>query len=279
MFELKIGRSGASAQEEENEKVQQESKCTFVYLRKIFEGVSDIVSQAEIKVTFDGLYIQAMDTMHVSMVDIFLKSASFESFRCDKEIMLGVPLPYILKIFRSLSVDETSSVLLSAEDEATDLNIVCEDANSTKKYSYKLKLLDLKTEEYNVPNLEHDVTIELSSAELQRITKTLGAFGDVLCITATEKGVLFTQKSDVGDSEAFFSLSENIDNIERKEFTATVLRDASVSIPYKYLAIFGKFSALSTNVMIGLSSNAPLYISTSSPMKHLRYYIAPRLDE
>ncbi|KAI5185233.1 proliferating cell nuclear antigen [Nematocida homosporus] len=271
MFELKIGKSGASEAEEEK---YDGGKCSFNFLKKVLEGVGEIIKSSDIKITAEGLYIQAMDPMHVSMVDIFLKNTAFESYRCDKNIILGVPLPAILKIFRSLPVDGASSVLLSADDDATDLNIVCEEGS--KKYSYKLKLMSTGEEEYSFPAQVYDASIEISAGEMQRVIRTLGAFGEILQVSANQKGMLFTQQSDVGDSEVFFSMEESGENSEKREVTLNVAKDTVLSFPYKYLATFGKFGSLGHNIRISMSEDYPVHVALNMSMGYLNYYIAPR---
>lgn len=273
MFELKIGKS--AIEEQEKDKVSGD-KCTFVFLRKLLEGVAEIVKEAEVRIKKDGLCIQAMDPMLVSMADIFLKASAFESFRCDREMSLGLPLLYLLKIFRSLPIDNISSVLLAADDSATEMNIVCEDGN--KKYSSKLKLLTLNTEEYAFPEQEHNATIVLTSSEFQKVVRTLGAFGDTLHISADAKGFLFTQNSDVGNTEVFFSHEESGENSESREFTVEVNENVEISLPYKCLATFGKFVSLGSTISLNMAHKRPIYITSKTTLGYLNYYIAPRDD-
>ncbi|OAG31682.1 proliferating cell nuclear antigen [Nematocida displodere] len=274
MFELKIGKSGLAEQDEEK---TISNKCTFSFLKKILEGVFEIVKNSEMKITPEGLYIQAMDTMQVSMVDIFVKSSAFESFRCDKNLALGLPLQYILKIFRSLPVDGSTSILLSANDDATDLNITCED--DSKKYSSKIKLLDLAGEEYTFPSQEYAASIKLDNGEFQRVIKTLGAFGETLAIDATEKGFQFSQQSEVGNTEIFFALEEAGENSPTKSFQVRINDTVHISLPYKYMAIFGKFGSLGSDISISMTTGLPIHMTSQISVGYLNYYIAPRDDE
>lgn len=271
MFELKIGKSAIEEQEKDN---TNGDKCTFVFLRKVLEGVAEIVKEAEVRIKKDGLGIQAMDPMQVSMADIFLKASAFESFRCDKEMSLGLPLLHLLKIFRSLPIDNISSVLLSADDNATEMNIICEEGK--KKYSSKLKLLSLNFEEYAFPEQEHSASIALTSSEFQKVVRTLGAFGDTLHISADLKGFVFTQDSDVGNTEVFFSQEESGENNETKEFTVEVNEKVEISLPYKCLATFGKFVSLGSTISLNMTPKRPIYITSKTTLGYLNYYIAPR---
>lgn len=273
MFELKIGKS--STEQKEDKPIG--GQCTFVFFKKLLEGLHEIVKQLEMKVTNEGIYIQAMDNMQVSMVDIFLKSSAFESFRCDKNLILGVQLPFILKVFRSLPVEDNLSVLLSASDSPTDLQIVCEDGG--KRYSSQIKLIDIGSDQYNFPVVEYSASINFLSNEFQKVIKTLGAFGDSLKITATEKGFLFKQKSDFGNTEVSFSSMDDGATSENKDFEMEVKEDVELTIPYKHISLFSKFGTLGANVTLSMSAVMPVYLTSVMNVGYLKYFIAPKDEE
>ncbi|KAI5191775.1 proliferating cell nuclear antigen [Nematocida minor] len=273
MFELKIGKS--SSEQKEDKPIG--GQCTFVFFKKLLEGLHEIVKQLEMKVTNEGIYIQAMDNMQVSMVDIFLKSSAFESFRCDKNLVLGVPLQFILKVFKSLPVEDNLSVLLSANDEATDLHIVCEDGG--KKYSSHLNLIDVGSDEYTFPVVEYPAVISFMSSEFQKVVRTLGAFGDVLKISANEKGFVFQQRSDFGNTEVSFSVKEENENAENNDFMIQVQESVELTIPYKHVSLFSKFGTLGAKITLSMAMGMPVYLTSVMNVGYLRYYIAPRDDE
>ncbi|KAI5165082.1 proliferating cell nuclear antigen [Nematocida sp. ERTm5] len=273
MFELKIGKSSSEQKEEK----PNDGQCTFLIFKRLLEGLHEIVKQLEMKVTNEGIYIQAMDSMQVSMVDIFLKSTAFESFRCDRNLTLGIPLQFILKVFRSLPVEDNLSVLLSANDDATNLDIVCEDGG--KKYSSHLKLIDVGCEEYTFPCVDYTATITFISAEFQRVVKTLGAFGEVLRITANDKGFVFEQRSEVGNSEVSFMIRDEAENTENKDFDVEIKGGVELAIPYKYISLFSKFGTLGAKITMSIAEDMPVYITSVMNAGYLRYYIAPRDDE
>ncbi|EHY65273.1 proliferating cell nuclear antigen [Nematocida ausubeli] len=273
MFELKIGKSSIDPKEEKT----TDEKCTFLFFKKLLEGLHEIVKQLEMKVTTEGIYIQAMDSMQVSMLDIFLKSTAFESFRCDKNLVLGIPLSFILKVFRSMPVEDNLSVLLSANDEATDLHIVCEDEG--KRYSYHINLVDVGSDQYTFPSVEYSAVISFMSPEFQKVVKTLGAFGEVLKITATEKGFVFEQRSEFGNTEVSFMIKDVQENTENKDFSIEIKESAELSIPYKYVSLFSKFGTLGAKITLSMAMGMPVYLTSVMNVGYLRYYIAPRDDE
>ncbi|KAH9385416.1 proliferating cell nuclear antigen [Nematocida major] len=273
MFELKLGKS---VSEQKDEK-PNDGSCTFALFKKLLEGLHEIVKQLEMKVSNEGIHIQAMDSMQVSMVEVFLKSSAFESFRCDKNLTLGIPLSFILKVFRSLSVEDNLSVLLTANDEATNLHIICEDGG--KKYSSHMNLTDVGSDEYTFPMLEYPATIVFLSSEFQKVVKTLGAFGDVLKITAGEKGFVFEQTSEFGNTEVSFMRHEAGGSAESATFEVQVSEPVELFISYKHVSLFNKFGAQGAKVTLSIAEGMPAHLSSTMGAGYIKYYIAPRDTE
>jgi hypothetical protein len=49
----------------------------------------DLVTEANIDVSSSGFQLQAMDTSHVSLIAMHLRSDAFEHFRCDRAMSMG----------------------------------------------------------------------------------------------------------------------------------------------------------------------------------------------
>lgn len=58
-------------------------------LKKVVDAVKDLVTEANIDVSTSGFALQAMDTSHVSLIAMHLRSDAFEHFRCDRPMSMG----------------------------------------------------------------------------------------------------------------------------------------------------------------------------------------------
>lgn len=61
-------------------------------LKKILDAIKDLVNEASWDCSPAGMSLQAMDTSHVSLVAVLLKSEGFEKYRCDRNLTLGMNL-------------------------------------------------------------------------------------------------------------------------------------------------------------------------------------------
>ena len=58
-------------------------------LRKVVDSVKDLVSDANFDFSSSGMALQAMDTSHVSLIALLLRSDAFEHYRCDRPMSMG----------------------------------------------------------------------------------------------------------------------------------------------------------------------------------------------
>lgn len=55
----------------------------------MLEATRDLITEANFEVSTTGLQLQAMDSSHVSLVALLLRSDGFEHFRCDRTFSMG----------------------------------------------------------------------------------------------------------------------------------------------------------------------------------------------
>ena len=73
-----------------------------------------------------------MDSSHVSLVQVTLRTEGFETFRCDKNLALGVNMDTMGKLMKCAS--NTDSITLKSEDNGDLLGMVFESKVSQQKF-------------------------------------------------------------------------------------------------------------------------------------------------
>ena len=58
--------------------------------RKLIDSVKDLIQEGTLDCSENGISLQAMDTSHVSLVSFLLRSEGFETYRCDRNVNLGL---------------------------------------------------------------------------------------------------------------------------------------------------------------------------------------------
>ena len=84
-------------------------------LKKITEAIKDIINVVNIEASPRGLSFQAMDLSHVALVSLCLKPEGFQSFKADKNFVLGIKLSNLYKILKC--ADNTDIVTMDCESD------------------------------------------------------------------------------------------------------------------------------------------------------------------
>ena len=134
------------------------------------------MTDANIDAGDTGLSLQAMDNSHVALVALMLRADSFSPFRCDRSVSLGINLTSLQKILKAASPDDI--LTLKAEDSPDVVNFVFESSGNDRFSEYDIKLMDIDQEHLGIPETEYAATIEMPSAEFQRICRDLSALSE-----------------------------------------------------------------------------------------------------
>jgi len=117
-----------------------------------------------------------MDSSHVSLCALSLKSEGFDHFRCDKGISLGVNTPNLGKILKCAGNDDV--VTLKSEENTDSLSLHFESPNQDRISEFDLKLMDIDSEHLGIPETAYKCNVKMPAAEFRRIITDLGVLGD-----------------------------------------------------------------------------------------------------
>lgn len=76
-------------------------------LKKIVEAVKDLVKSVNFDASSTGLSMQAMDSSHVALVSFHLDESGFASYRCDRQVTLGLSIENLSKILKCAQSDDS----------------------------------------------------------------------------------------------------------------------------------------------------------------------------
>lgn len=92
--------------------------------KKVVDALKELVNESNFDCNASGITLQAMDTTHVALATLLLRSDGFESYRCDRNIPLGINLTSLTKILKS--ANPSDSFTFKAEDSGDSLGLVFE---------------------------------------------------------------------------------------------------------------------------------------------------------
>eukprot|EP00108_Taenia_solium_P003502 TsM_000874300 transcript=TsM_000874300 gene=TsM_000874300 len=245
--------------------------------KKVIDAIKELVQEATIDCSDTGISLQAMDSAHVSLVSLLMRSDGFETFRCDRNMSLGLNITSAAKILRCAG--STDSITLKAGDKADTITFLFESKNQEKVSEFELKLMDLDVDHLGIPETDYKCVIRMPASELQRICRDLGQIGDSVVITVAKDGVGFSSTGDLGSGKVKLSPSANAD---KPEESVSIEMSESLTMTYSlhYFNIFTKAAPLSSQVILSLTADVPAVVEFPiEDLGHIRYYLAPKIED
>jgi len=257
-------------------------ECTLVQgelFKKIIGSISDLVNDGNFMCDSHHISFQGMDSSHVSLVALSLRSEGFKDYRCDRDITLGINFGSLSKILKCMG--NKDSLALRADDDGDTVLFVFESPDQGRISNFELKLMDIDTEQLGIPDTEYKCVIKMPSTEFQRICRDLSAIGDTVIVSATKEGVKFSVTGDIGSGDMTLKNStQSVDNDENENVLIELDEPVTQTFALRYLNNFTKASSLSQTVSISLGPDVPLVVEYKiDDLGYVRYYLAPKIDE
>lgn len=277
-------------------------------LKRIIEAIKDLVTDANFDCSSTGIALQAMDASHVSLVSLLLRSDSFDHFRADRNISLGINLGSMSKILKCAGNDD--EITIKAGDQADMVTFMFESPKHDRISDFELKLMDIDSEHLGIPDTEYKCVVKMPSSEFQRICRELAIIGDTVTISCTKEGVKFSVNGDLGngnitcrpdsaaddddedeeeqskkdddDEESDKKVKKESDKKKTKKVKTTIELEDDVSLTFalRYLNFFAKSTSLSETVSLSMSPDVPLAVEYDCEgLGHIRFYLAPKIEE
>lgn len=237
-----------------------------------------------------------MDNSHVALVSMILKAEGFSPYRCDRNIALGINLVSLTKVLRAAQNEDI--LTLKAEDSPDVMNLVFESKDTDRMSEYEIKLTDIDQEHLAIPETDYSATVEMPSAEFQRICRDLNALSEsgtfyiilkiiksnqspnhfllIVVIEASKDGVKFSCQGDIGSGSVTLRQHSDIEKPDQ-DVTIDLSEPVSLTFSLKYLVNFCKATGLSNKVRLCLSQEVPLKVEYSLGSGHLRFFLAPKV--
>ncbi|KGN50626.1 proliferating cell nuclear antigen [Cucumis sativus] len=246
-------------------------------LKKVLEALKDLVNDANFDCSSSGFSLQAMDSSHVALVSLLLRSESFEHYRCDRTMSMGMNLNNMAKMLRCAGNDDI--VTLKADDGSDSVTFMFENPSQDKIADFEMKLMDIDSEHLGIPDAEYQSIVKMPAVEFARICKDLSSIGDTVLISVSKEGVQFSTRGDIGTANIVCRRNTTVDKPE-EAVMIEMEEPVSLTFALRYLNSFTKATPLANQVTISMSSDLPVVVEYRiEGMGYIRYYLAPKIEE
>ncbi len=228
-------------------------------LSRAVEVISDLVTEVRIKVNEFGMSITAMDPANVAMIGFKLPKSAFSQFETGNE-SLGINLDSLKQILKRIGAG--SSLVL--EKKGNMLNIQIHDRIMRH---FNLSLIDIESEEKEMPNLEFSSKVELDSIDLIASVEDCGVVSDA-CTFIIENGKFIIEAKGLNSARSEFSGDEAKIQAE----------NCKARYSLEYLQKFLKGAKMSDKTTLSFANDHPLRMDIKTESIELNFILAPRVE-
>jgi proliferating cell nuclear antigen len=233
-------------------------------IRNMITAIKDILTDATITFTKEGMRIINFDKTHTILVNVVLHASKFEHYVCkpDKIVICANTL-HLFKVISTMSNDDTLTMYIENCDYhdgvVSHLGLQYDNGDIRQCYSQKLRLIEPDTEELVIPNIEYSTIINLPSADFQKSIRDLSAISDRIEIKSVGSDLIFSAEGSFASSKIYRSeLDSFMEFTQRPQDRSSVVQGI---FSLKSLTNFIKCSPLCSTVEIFISNDLPLICS------------------
>jgi proliferating cell nuclear antigen len=228
-------------------------------LSRVVEIISELVTEVRIKVNEFGMSITAIDPANVAMVGFRLPKSFFSKFETGNEV-LGVNLDDLKKILKRSGL--RSSLVIEKQENQLVINIY-----DRIKRKFKLNLIEVESEDKEMPRLEFSSSVEMKSVDLIDAVEDCSVVADA-CSFIIENEKFAIEAKGINSARVEFSGDE----------AKILAEDCKARYSLEYLSKFIKAAKLSERTTLNFANDHPMRMDFREAGMELSFILAPRVE-
>jgi proliferating cell nuclear antigen len=255
LFEIKTVQSGA--------------------FRSLIEAVKEIVTEANLEFTSEGIKVVNVDETHTVLVYLKLFADRFESFYCPMKYILGINMIYFFKLIKTMGNNDSLTLYLP-QSNPNKLGIRMENSDKSTVTNYFLKLFDTDVEDIKIPSISFTSIIHMPSTDLQKHCRDMNALGEKLDVEITSMGsdLIFRCMGDFAEQETVISENNSTMRVQKTSNSTNEIVQGIFQL--KHLVVFTKCTSLCPSIELCLRNDYPLILKyTVANLGEIRLVLAP----
>ncbi len=236
------------------------------YLKDSISIISDLVNEAQFKITKDAIELVAMDPANVAMVIFKLWSSSFTEYDVDKDVSISLNLSYLKQILRRA---KPTDMITLEMDSPSKLKIIF---RSRSVRTFSLSIIDTQEREQRIPQLTFPVSVETSAEIFNEAIEDVDIVSESVTLSVENGKFSVHAEGDMSNAA-----------IEVKADDKTVIKAAKEPVKSKYSIEYLKkmiqAGKIADNVRVQFNKDYPLRLDYHAIDRvMLTFVLAPRVD-
>jgi len=256
----------------------------------IFQNLMIFSNNVNLQFDNKGLYIQGMDTSHVSIYELSIPSIWFDKYTPpSKPVTIGLNSVIFTKILTSREKTQEIKILYNTVDSNDKMHIFMGNfaegtASATTSQSstahpfdrtFEMPLIDIETDLLSIPEIEYEAEITLCSAKMAAVVQQLKMFNETMTIICSEDKILLNSSDN---SLASMTVEIKIDEVT--EYSIDEGKEVKLSYSLNYMSNICKFHKIAREVQICLTGEYPMKMNYDiGDGASMKFYLAPKIGE
>ena len=235
-------------------------------LKSIVDSISNLIDEAKLVVSSDGINMRAMDPAHVALVDLSMSRAAFEEYHVESALELGIDFDRLNTILKRAGSGDR--IELSSSEDASALIITIRNSAMRR---FDLPLTDVSEEELRIPQLDFLAEVEIDPKILGEGIKDAEIVSDHVTLRCDSENLYISASGDLGNVEVRVAKEQAI--------SFDVAEPCGSMFSIEYLKDMLKAGDMAETVRINLGRDIPLKLEFLAEGVTLSFLLAPRVEE
>lgn len=245
-------------------------------LKVLMDSLSSLLVDTTLQFSSDGIKLIELDNTHIVMIHVRLDARKFEEFYCETPINIGVNIGNLHTLLKTVNSNDTLTLFLS-KDDRNRLGIRVDNEEKKTSTEFKLNLLDLDTQEYNIPPVGYSSCVILPSTFFQKIVRDMSYLSERVEIKNIGRQLILSCVGNFCRQETILRDTDEPVTDEDDEKDMAIINQGVFSL--KYLVMFTKCSSLCPNVELFVKNEFPCICVYNMSLGSIRLCLSPYTAE
>ncbi len=224
-------------------------------MKTLVEVLKDVLKECSIVVNASGLSVMSMSHNKCSIVFLKLDASSFEDFRCDEEVHLGVEMLELFRLMKTVTNQDVLSLYV-LKHNSDKLGIEIDNADKKTKTVFSLNLKPLDYHHFEIDDIDFKSVITMPSAYFQSLMRNMNQIADYVTIHSEGDKLSFHCQGDMASQTTEVCEADTAGT----SFPNATNEAIRATYALKYLTTFTKATALCNTMQLLMKADCPMLI-------------------
>ena len=244
-------------------------------IKYLTELLKDLLTEGNLECNADGIKLLSIDSGRTVLIHMKLDKSSFEDYKCEQPLVLGINLEHFFKIIKNMENSDTLRLFVT-KDNVNRLGIERYNKEENINNTIYQSLIDIPVQRRDIPSPTFKSVIVMSSARFQKVCREISQFSEKIEITCAGNQLIFKGCNESASQEIRIKPSANGMTFEQNspdEIVQGVFK-------LKHLVQFSKCANLSSSIRILIRNDYPIVLHCDIiGLGFCRLCLAPNAEE